>query len=218
MPAWISGSRPKVRSIFWKSTLPAVSFIPRVTMARPITFCSTTGWDRAGFLRRIMAEGLARYARKQKPYRVSRGALGNGLFVTRPIAQGEVIMAGEEKPYRLVTLQHVERHWREAARQTFRQYAFPIGTNTYIIWNLDPTKWEPLNHSCNPMPPFMAGHGRVAGYRDRGRVDGRLYGFFRCADGRILSAVAALRNAGVCEPSAQIVCRLRPACGVRKQG
>lgn len=108
------------------------------------------GLGQAGFLRHIIAEGLARHLRRQKPYRVCRSPLGYGIFATQTLNAGDVVLHGEERCYRLVTSQHVERTWNAAQRQRFREYAFPLGRDTFMIWNENPAAWEPLNHSCDP--------------------------------------------------------------------
>jgi hypothetical protein len=32
----------------------------------------------------------------------------------------------------------------------FDQYAWPLGPNVYAIWDEEPKKWRPINHSCDP--------------------------------------------------------------------
>lgn len=32
----------------------------------------------------------------------------------------------------------------------FDQYAWPLGEDCYAIWDLEPSKWRPINHSCDP--------------------------------------------------------------------
>jgi hypothetical protein len=33
---------------------------------------------------------------------------------------------------------------------SFDAYAWPVGCQTYAIWDSDSAKWRPINHSCNP--------------------------------------------------------------------
>lgn len=112
------------------------------------------GMGQAGFLRRIIAEGLARHARKQKPYAVRRGLPGFGLFATRQIAGGETVFHGEGRAQRIVTRSHVERTWSPAEREVFSRYAYPLGGEVYVLWDIDPAGWAPQNHSCEPNTAF----------------------------------------------------------------
>jgi D-alanine-D-alanine ligase-like ATP-grasp enzyme len=113
------------------------------------------GLGQAGFLRQIIAEGLARHARKQAPYAVHRASHGYGLFATRPIKPGEVVWRGEERPHTLVTRSHVERTWPPAERAVFDRYAYPLGRDVYVMWDKDPATWAPQNHSCAPNTAFV---------------------------------------------------------------
>jgi len=113
------------------------------------------GLGQAGFLRQIMAEGLARHSRKQKPYTVRRAACGYGLFATRQIRRGEVVWAGEEGPHHLVTRAHVERTWSQAEQDILYRYAYPIGNDVYVMWDKNPAAWAPQNHSCDPNTAFV---------------------------------------------------------------
>ena len=105
----------------------------------------------AGFLRQIIAEGLARHGRRQKKYTVRGNAVdGYGLYAVQPIGAGEVIWPGEERAQRIVTHAHVKAHWPPAAQETFRRYAYPVSEAVFILWDDDPSEWAPQNHSCNP--------------------------------------------------------------------
>jgi D-alanine-D-alanine ligase-like ATP-grasp enzyme len=112
------------------------------------------GLGQAGFVRQIIAEGLARHARKQAPYAVRRAAHGYGLFATRPLRRGEVVWRGEERPHTLVSRAHVDRTWSAAARAVFARYAYPLGRDVYVIWDKNPAAWAPQNHSCAPNTAF----------------------------------------------------------------
>jgi hypothetical protein len=113
------------------------------------------GIGKAGFLQRIIEEGLARHRRKQRPF-VMRGnsIAGYGIFATRPIPAGEVVFRGEGRAQRLVTRRHVETRWTEGDRQLFRQYAYPISDEVFAIWDEDPLQWAPQNHSCDANTGF----------------------------------------------------------------
>jgi hypothetical protein len=110
----------------------------------------------AGFLRHIIAEGIARHRRAQRPFAMrGNGIAGYGIFATRAIAAGEVIWRGEERSHRLVTRRHVESAWRPDDREMLRRYGWPLGEHVWIIWAEDPTDWAPQNHSCAPNTALM---------------------------------------------------------------
>ena len=103
-----------------------------------------------GFLKHIIAEGIARHQRKQKVYCTKGNAIeGYGIYATRNILQNEVIFKGEEKAQRIVTKQYVDANWNEKQKSDFARYAYPISKNVYILWDEDASEWAPQNHSCN---------------------------------------------------------------------
>ena len=112
------------------------------------------GLGQAGFLRKIIEEGLARHARKTKCYAVRQSKTGYGVFARRGIATGEIVMRGEESPHRIVTRAHVERNWSQADKEVFYRYAYPLGEEVYAFWDRDPAEWAPQNHSCDPNTGF----------------------------------------------------------------
>jgi D-alanine-D-alanine ligase len=109
------------------------------------------GIGQDGFLRHIVAEGIARHERKKKPFVIRGNAIsGFGIYANRDLKPGEYIFSGEEKAQRLVTLRHVEKNWSENEKEIFRRYAYPISKEVFLIWDNDPTHWAPQNHSCQP--------------------------------------------------------------------
>lgn len=112
------------------------------------------GLGLAGFARHIMAEGIARHRRRQRPFRVQGDALsGYGIVAVRPIAAGEVVFRGEGRGHRIVTARHAAT-WPESDQAVFRRYAYPLSDAVYALWDLDPTEWAPQNHSCEPNTLF----------------------------------------------------------------
>lgn len=109
------------------------------------------GIGQAGFLQAIINEGLARYARLHKPYRL-QGSLhkGYGIYATRNIAAGEIIFHGEGSAQRIITRRFVETHWDAGMQEMFRRYAWPISREVFILWDDNPASWAPQNHSCAP--------------------------------------------------------------------
>lgn len=107
------------------------------------------GIGQSGFLRHIIAEGMARHAAMQKPFVVKGDAIsGFGIYACRDIRKGEIIFRGEERAQRFVTKRHVRKHWDPLDKRLFAQYAYPISDQVYCLWDEDPTAWAPQNHSC----------------------------------------------------------------------
>jgi D-alanine-D-alanine ligase-like ATP-grasp enzyme len=103
-----------------------------------------------GFLKHIIAEGIARHQRKQKAYCIKGNAIaGYGIYATKNILQNEVIFKGEEKAQRIVTKQYVDANWNTKQQEDFARYAYPISKNVFILWDEDASEWAPQNHSCN---------------------------------------------------------------------
>ena len=105
---------------------------------------------KSGFLKTIMAEGMARHQTKQKKYAIKGNALsGYGIFANRKMLKSEVIFIGEELSQRIVSKRFVDTHWNKRQKADFGQYAYPIGKDVYILWDENPINWAPQNHSCN---------------------------------------------------------------------
>jgi D-alanine-D-alanine ligase-like ATP-grasp enzyme len=103
-----------------------------------------------GFFKLMIAEGIARYQQKQKPYCIKGNAIaGYGIYATKNITQNEIIFKGEEKAQRIVTKQYVDENWNKKQQQDFAHYAYPISKNVFVLWDEDASEWAPQNHSCN---------------------------------------------------------------------
>jgi D-alanine-D-alanine ligase-like ATP-grasp enzyme len=113
------------------------------------------GLGQAGFLRAIIAEGIARHARQQMPYLVRRNGTGFAMYAARDLPAGAVVFEGEGRAQRIITRSHVERAWSAADREVFYRYAYPIGRDVFILWDRLPTGWAPQNHSCDPNTAFV---------------------------------------------------------------
>lgn len=128
----------------------------------------TDGWDgsadfilkfdgigHAGFLRHIIAEGIARYKRKQKSYEIKGNSIaGFGIYASRDILKGEIVFKGEERSQRIITKRFMEKNWNEKEKDNFRRYAYPVSKEVFILWDYDPAEWAPQNHSCDPNTDF----------------------------------------------------------------
>lgn len=109
------------------------------------------GIGQAGFLRHIIAEGMARHKRIQKKYIVKGNAIsGYGMYASQPILAGELVFSGEGRSQRIITRRYVEQHWPDKEKLTFRRYAYPLSNEVFLLWDDDPAAWAPQNHSCQP--------------------------------------------------------------------
>lgn len=113
------------------------------------------GIGQAGFLRHIIAEGIARNNRKRKPFVMKGNSIsGYGIYAQRNIRKGEIIFKGEGRAQRIITKRFVEKSWNEEEKMHFRRYAYPVSEQVFILWDEDPSEWAPQNHCCNPNTAF----------------------------------------------------------------
>ncbi len=113
------------------------------------------GIGQAGFLRKVIAEGIARHKRRRKPFVMRGNAIsGFGIYASRKIRKGEIIFNGEGRSQRVITRRFVEGNWNESEKLHFRRYAYPVSRELFILWDEDPSEWAPQNHSCDPNTAF----------------------------------------------------------------
>jgi D-ala D-ala ligase C-terminus/SET domain len=106
---------------------------------------------KAGFLKHIIEEGIARHGMKQKKYDLKGNSLnGYGIFANRLLKKHEVVFQIEGSAQRIITKRYVEKNWNAIEKETFKHYAYPISKEVYILWDENPDKWAPQNHSCQP--------------------------------------------------------------------
>lgn len=104
-----------------------------------------------GFTRQVIAAAFARHARRGRNWEVRpRPNSGYGMFATRDITAGEVVVSQEATPRRIVSLEHVEQHWTAGSRVRFGTHAWPLTDDTWVIWGRDPDDWTPVEHACDP--------------------------------------------------------------------
>lgn len=109
------------------------------------------GIGQAGFLKKIIDEGIARHQRRQKKYTMKGNAIaGYGIYANQHIKAKEVIFSGEETAQRIVTRRYVENNWNVKEKETFRKYAYPLSKEVFLLWDDNPANWAPQNHSCDP--------------------------------------------------------------------
>jgi len=113
------------------------------------------GIGQAGFLRHMIAEGIARHRRKKKPFVMKGNSIaGYGIYASRDIKAGEIIFKGEGRAQRIITKRFVEKNWNEEEKLHFRRYAYPVSEELFILWDDDPSEWAPQNHCCEANTAF----------------------------------------------------------------
>ncbi|KAG5465320.1 hypothetical protein CUR178_00020 [Leishmania enriettii] len=85
---------------------------------------------------------------------------GYHLCAAKALRKGDMVFEYERRSFAMVTRPHVERYWDEPLKKTFSEYAWPLDSegHLYAIWEEDPQRWRPINHSCNPNCIFAAPH------------------------------------------------------------
>lgn len=63
---------------------------------------------------------------------------GFSLHAKKNFLPNDCVYSDEMCPLRIVTKQHVNKHWHAEDANTFDCYAWPVGPNTYAIWDADP--------------------------------------------------------------------------------
>jgi D-ala D-ala ligase C-terminus/SET domain len=103
----------------------------------------------AGFLRHIIAAGMARHRRGLRRFvRGANGIAGFGIYATLNLRRGDIVFRGEERSARLATRSHILESWPPDQVEVFRQYAMVVGNGVFMLWDEDPREWAPQNHSC----------------------------------------------------------------------
>jgi hypothetical protein len=114
------------------------------------------GIGQAGFLKKIIDEGIARFMRKQKKYTMRGNAIsGYGIYANENIGTNEIIFQGEELAQRIVTRNYVEQNWDAIEKEAFAKYAYPLSKEVFLLWDNNPINWAPQNHSCNPNTAYV---------------------------------------------------------------
>jgi D-alanine-D-alanine ligase len=109
------------------------------------------GIGQAGFLRKIIEEGIARHQRQQKLFVMKGNSIsGYGIYAKRNIRAKEIIFKGEESAQRIVTRKFVYHNWNKQEKEVFRKYAYPLSQEVFLLWDDNPSNWAPQNHSCDP--------------------------------------------------------------------
>ncbi|KAG5463849.1 hypothetical protein LSCM1_00021 [Leishmania martiniquensis] len=85
---------------------------------------------------------------------------GYHLCAAKALRKGDVVFEDERRSFAMVTRPHVEKYWDGPSKKTFTEYAWPLDSegHLYAIWDDDPQRWRPINHSCDPNCIFAAPH------------------------------------------------------------
>ena len=71
------------------------------------------------------------------------------MYAKRDLPKNTLLFKGEEKSQRIVSKKFVDENWDEREKLNFRRYAYPISSEVYILWDLQPEEWSPQNHHCD---------------------------------------------------------------------
>eukprot|EP00796_Vickermania_ingenoplastis_P004021 gene4021-2875_t len=102
-------------------------------------------------------EAIARCQRTQVVYMRKFSCLkGYHLCATCDIHEGQVIFFDEGESHRLCTKPYIAENINDEEFSDFARNAWPIGSDGhyYGLWDHDPAKWRPFNHSCAPNMAF----------------------------------------------------------------
>lgn len=103
------------------------------------------------FVEQILAAALARHARRQQTTDVQfHPETGYGLYAQTALQPSDMILDFEEQPRRLVSRSHVLKTWSAEYIEQFCRHAFPLTSETWVLWDKDPAQWKPINHACDP--------------------------------------------------------------------
>lgn len=85
---------------------------------------------------------------------------GYHLCAAKSLKKGEIVFEDECRNFAIVTRPHVERYWDARLKRMFTEYAWPLDSDghLYAIWEEDPQRWRPINHSCDPNCIFASPH------------------------------------------------------------
>ena len=108
------------------------------------------GIGQAGFLKKIIAEGITRHHKKKKKYVMKGNSIaGFGIYAIHDLGENELIFKGEEKAQRIATKSYINKHWDTKELENFKKYAYPLSNEVFLLWDENPAGWAPQNHSCN---------------------------------------------------------------------
>jgi len=109
------------------------------------------GTGKVAFMRLLIDYALLKQNKYKKKYHVQLDPKrGNCLIAAQDIAEGELIYQLEEMAHRLVSKSRVEKEWDGRFKQFFTDFCWPISEDLWVMWDVEPDSWKPINHSCDP--------------------------------------------------------------------
>ncbi|EPY27067.1 SET domain protein [Strigomonas culicis] len=77
---------------------------------------------------------------------------GYHLCAAHTIKKDDIVFDDECRSFAVVTKPYVDKNWDVDMKKTFSEYAWPLDSegHLYAIWEKDPRRWRPINHSCDP--------------------------------------------------------------------
>lgn len=109
----------------------------------------------AAFIDHILEAAQSRWHKKNQAMTTEvrhKVSSGYGLYASRDLPEGSVVVKYEERDHVLVTKSYARRNYPEGSLQWrwFQEYAYGLTDEVWVSWSEDPNKWLPLNHSCDP--------------------------------------------------------------------
>lgn len=111
---------------------------------------------------------------------------GYRLCAAQNLSKGSIVFEDEGRSFAIVTRPHVCANWDAKSKVTFSEYAWPLDGegHTYAIWEKEPSRWRPINHSCDPNCVFAAPHSlNIIAARDINKGDDLTMDYATFCDG-----------------------------------
>jgi D-alanine-D-alanine ligase len=114
------------------------------------------GTGQEKFLKMIIHEGMERYRKGQKKYKMKGNSIsGYGIYANCNLEAGEVVFKGEERSQRIATASYINKNWSVKELENFKKYAYPISNEVFLLWDENPDGWAPQNHCCDPNTHYI---------------------------------------------------------------
>ena len=94
--------------------------------------------------------------------------VSQGLYATRDIKEGELVLEYENKAITLVSKTYADKCLNKSnlEKEWFENYAYPVSDRMFVTWSEDPEKYTPINHSCDPNIWYANGFDNQYARRD----------------------------------------------------